>query len=135
MKWVKLFAVAITLALASFVYAAGNVQESKMACHMDKAGCCAAECCKNEGSCCKMDKTMRMQATAQTTEGDKAEASCASGQCCKDGENCCKADNSGKTAASSCCAGKDGKSCCADGKGCCSGGGGECCKQEKTRTS
>jgi hypothetical protein len=113
MKSIKLLVVTLMLALAGFVYAEGQSQDSKMACGTDKAGCCATmDCCKKDGAeCCKAHKMGNQQ---QTASQDKGKACCDGGECCKDGKSCCgegcKMDKTGK-AAGCCETGKDGGCC------------------------
>ena len=128
MRSIKLLAVALMLALAGFVYAWGQTQDSKMACGEDKAGCCAtAECCKAGGdSCCKAHKMGNQQAAQ-----DKQKSCCEGCANCKDGkscaEGCCKTDKTGKAASAGCCdTSKEG--------GCC-GGGCACNAKDKAKTS
>lgn len=132
MKRMKLFSIALMLALAGSVYAAGNAQDSKKACSMDKADCCA-NCCKSEGSCCKADKMGHKQTAGQAAQESK-EKTCASCDCCKDGKSCCKGDKSGKESAKACaCDMKDKASCCASATGGCCGDA--CGTKEKAKTN
>ena len=133
MRRIKLLAVGLVLALAGFVSAAGNVQEgSKKSCPVDKASCCAADCCKAEDSCCKAHMTKNQQAAAQPTQStaqDKKDC-CAGSECCKGEKGCCascqKSEKTDKMAAHSCDMKGDGSA-----GGCC---GASCCSHHKQKT-
>lgn len=121
MRKIKLLAIALVLALASFVYALGQAQGAKDSCSMDKGACCA-KCCESK-DCCKAHKSDNKQpAAAHNTMKD-----CASCDCCKGNGSCCTTDKDGKMQMKdgACAQDKDGKSSC----------GSDCCTKEKGKTS
>lgn len=126
MRKIKLLAIALVLALAGFVYALGQAQDSKNACSMDKKSCCT-ECCQAKDSCCK----------AGMKQAHKAKAGCcaSSGECCKGEGSCCQMGKDGKMKEGACDMTKDGTSCC--GKDCCGkeSCGDSCCARDKGKTS
>lgn len=131
MRNIKFLVMALMMALAVFIYAAGQGQESKKSCGTDKANCCAS-CCAKEGSCCKAHKMgNQTQAGAQTATQEKQKA-CDGCECCKDGKSCCgdgcKMEKTGKMDQMSAC-------CEMSKEGCCSAGGCACCTKDKAKAN
>jgi len=141
----KLSAVALVLALAGAVYAAGRTQDAAHQNHSahaagHKAACCQAKhkqdgqkadamSCDREGGCCHAHKADAKQ-TAATQDG---ESCCAGGGCCGGSGGCCAGHKKEgaqaavvKTSAEQTSAGQQAASCC-DGGSCCKEGA-DCCK-------
>jgi hypothetical protein len=136
MRKIKLLAMGLVLSLAGFVCVAGQAQDSKQACGINKASasCCASRC-QSEDSCCKSPKKMDAhRANAQQTAQTKNDC-CGAGECCKGEKSCCQADQSGKAhlKAEACEMNKEGVSCCASGEGgCCDKA---CCSKGASKTN